>query len=96
MPAEIKKEKLTIEKLAAYVNISPFHFSRIFKKETGYSPYEYIIKTRIDKAKTLLKKTKLGIKEIAFEVGFNSEANFSNTFHMNVNMTPKEFRNTPL
>ncbi len=90
------KSKISIMDLAAYVRISPFHFSRLFKKETGFSPYEFVIKTRIDHAKVLLKKTSLSIKEIAYEVGFNSESNFINTFRDKVNLTPNDFRNTPL
>lgn len=89
-------EKISIDELSSYVNISLYHFSRIFKKETGYSPYEYVIKTRIDKAKELLKKTPLSIKEVAFNVGFNCESNFVDTFHRTVKHTPKEFRNMPL
>lgn len=88
--------RITLNDLAGYIKMSPFHFSRKFKKETGYSPYEYIIKTRIDNAKTLLKKTKLNIKEIAYAVGFNSESNFVNTFHQSVSLTPNDFRNTPV
>lgn len=90
------KEKISLKALSAYVNISTYHFSRIFKKETGYSPYEYIIKTRIDKAKIMLKKTRMSIKEIAFEVGFNCESNFVDSFHRSVNQTPKSFRDTHL
>jgi AraC family transcriptional regulator len=86
--------KITINELSDYVNISPFHFSRLFKKETNYSPYEFIIKIRIDKARILLKKTHKSIKEIAFEVGFNCESNFVDAFHKRVNQTPKSFRNT--
>lgn len=89
------KEKLTLKNISSSVCISPFHFSRTFKKETGYSPYEYIIKTRINYAKDMLKKTRCSIKEIAFEVGFNSESNFVHTFHTATDMTPNEFRNTP-
>jgi AraC family transcriptional regulator len=88
-------EKLTINQLASLVNISPYHFSRLFKKETGYAPYEYVIKTRIDRAKTLLKTTLLNISEIAYEVGFNSESNFVRTFHSDVGITPSEFRSIP-
>ncbi|MBC7959424.1 MAG: helix-turn-helix transcriptional regulator [Vallitaleaceae bacterium] len=90
------KGKITVEELATYVNVSVFHFSRVFKKETGYSPYEYIIKTRIDHAKALLKQTKLTIKEISYEIGFNSESNFVNTFRQSVSLTPNEFRHTPM
>lgn len=90
------RNKISINDVASFVKISPFHFSRIFKKETGYSPYEYIIKTRIDRAKVLLKQSKLQISEIAFQVGFNSESNFINTFKKSEYFTPGEFRNAPM
>lgn len=88
--------RVTLKELAESVKVSPYHFSRLFKKETGYSPYEYVIKTRIDHAKVLLKKTDLSVKEIAYEVGFNSESNFINAFHSRLGLTPNEFRNTPV
>jgi AraC-type DNA-binding domain-containing proteins len=87
------RNKISIENLSLNVNLSPFHFSRIFKKETGYSPYEYIIMTRLNEAKKLLKHTQLPIKEIAFSSGFNSESNFISCFKNNNYITPKEFRN---
>ncbi|MHB1454516.1 MAG: AraC family transcriptional regulator [Saccharofermentanales bacterium] len=88
--------KLSVSGLADYVNISPFHFSREFKKETGYAPYEYITKTRIDRAKELLKGTRKTVQEIAGEVGFKSGSNFVDTFREIVHLTPNEFRHTPI
>ncbi|HHV59321.1 MAG TPA: AraC family transcriptional regulator [Clostridiaceae bacterium] len=85
--------KLTIAGLASSVSLSSFYFSRLFKKETGYSPYEFIIKTRIDNSKILLKKTDLSIKEIAINAGFSSVSNFIYTFRNHVGMSPKQFRN---
>jgi AraC family transcriptional regulator len=88
--------KLTLEEIAKEAGVSHFHFSRIFKKETGYSPYEYILKTRLSFAKKLLKETNKTVKQVAFECGFNSEANFIFMFHKHVDMTPGEFRNLSL
>jgi AraC family transcriptional regulator len=88
------KEKLSVKTVATFVNLSVYHFSRLFKKETGYSPYEYILKTRLDNAKILLKNSSLSIKEVAFNTGFNSESGFVTSFHQNVKMTPREFRET--
>lgn len=88
--------KLSLAEIAAEAGMSHFHFSRIFKKETGYSPYEYILKTRLNYAKKLLKETNQTVKQIAFECGFNSEANFIYMFHKHVEMTPGDFRNLSL
>lgn len=89
------KNKITLNEVAKYVCLSPYHFSRTFKKETGYSPYEYITMMRLNYAKSLLKTSKLLIKEIAFECGFNSESNFVSAFKHHNSLTPSEFRNTP-
>jgi AraC-like DNA-binding protein len=90
------KNKITLEELSSRVNLSPFHFSRVFKKETGYSPYEYIQITRINEAKKLLKGSNLLIKEVAFATGFNSESSFVTSFKKHTKLTPKNFRNTPV
>ena len=86
------KEDLTLEKIAEYVHLSSSHFSRIFKKETGYSPYEYILLVRINKAKHLLRTTRKSVKDIAFAVGYRSESNFCNSFTQRVGVSPSGFR----
>lgn len=84
--------EINLKELAYYVNLSPFHFSRVFKKYTGYSPYEYIINFRINYAKKLLQSTNLSIKEISVACGFNSDTHFMTTFKKHTNLTPKQFR----
>jgi AraC family transcriptional regulator len=89
------QQKITLELLAAQVNMSVYHFARRFKKEIGYAPYEYLLKTRIGQAKILLKKTGMPVKAVAYEAGFSNESGFVFYFHKNVGMTPTQFRNTP-
>lgn len=89
------KESLTVEQISRSVNVSPSHFSRLFKKQTGSSPYEFVIKVRIDAAKKLLKNSGFSVAEIAAQTGFNSQSNFIYTFHAKVGISPKQFRNTP-
>jgi len=89
------KSKINLNNLSEISCMSQYYFSRIFKKETGYSPYEYILMIRLNRAKTLLKTTNLRVKDIAFEVGFNSESNFVTCFKDHVDMTPSEFRVIP-
>lgn len=89
-------EQLSLGALAAHVSLSPYHFTRVFKKATGYSPYEYIILLRIDQAKYLLKNSPLSIKEIAAQVGYATEISFINAFSQKVGIPPGRFRKLPL
>lgn len=85
-------EELSLQELAAQASLSPFYFSRLFKKETGFSPHSYIITTRINNAKFLLRTSGLSIKNICFSIGFTSESSFCTTFRKETGMTPSEYR----
>ncbi|MDO5292045.1 MAG: AraC family transcriptional regulator [bacterium] len=85
-------EQISLKKLAEEASLSPFYFTRIFTKETGMTPHQYLIATRINCAKFLLKTTSLSIKEIAYHSGFSDESNFCTTFKKWEKMTPSEYR----
>ncbi|MGK7950696.1 MAG: helix-turn-helix domain-containing protein [Xenococcaceae cyanobacterium] len=85
-------ENLNLSKIAEIANISTYHFARLFKQKTGYSPHQYIIQNRIEKAKNLLSKTNLSIVEIAYSVGYSSQSNFTSLFRKQVGTTPKKYR----
>lgn len=85
-------EDITVERIASAVNLSPSHFSRLFRSTTGFSPHEYIVLHRIDEAKALLHSTGLSVKEIAFRVGYHSEVNFIASFTSKVGVSPTAFR----
>ncbi len=85
-------EPLRLEEIARSVGLSCYHFARLFKSETKFSPHDFLIVTRIDRAKILLKMTAKSIKEIAFECGFRSEVSFVTTFKRRTLLTPTEFR----
>lgn len=86
------KEDIPIETLASRAHLSQYHFIRTFKKETGFTPHEYIINIRMATAKYLLKSTKLTIKDICFAAGFSCESAFCFAFRKQFNMTPKQYR----
>ena len=85
--------ELTVESIAAFVHLSPSHFSKIFRDYTGFSPYAYLINQRIEAAKKLLVETELPISVIAYKVGFGSEANFIYCFGEKMGVSPLKFRN---
>ena len=79
---------LTLDDLVRQVNISKFHFIRLFKKQTGITPYDYLVNQRIHAAKLLLRTTDMPIQEIADKVGYPSKSNFSQQFKALVGSTP--------
>ncbi len=84
--------ELSLEDLAAQAALSPFYFSRLFKRETGFSPHQYILATRISSAKFLLRSTGDSVKTICFTVGFTSESSFCTAFKKETGLTPSEYR----
>ncbi len=88
-------ENIRLIDIAKTCHISPFHFARIFKNQTGYSPNDFLLKRRIEKAKELLKKGNL-ISQVAFDSGFNSLEHFSYSFKKAVKQSPTEYRNSKI
>lgn len=89
-------EDISVADIAASVSLSPSHLSRLFKMQTGFSPHEFITLRRIDAAKELLLTTDLSIKQIAYQVGYHSEANFITSFSGKSGITPAAFRKNPV
>lgn len=78
--------------LAELVGISQFHFSRLFKQSMSIAPHQYLLQQRIEKAKQLLKQTKLSVVEISLQCGFNSHSHLTKQFRQHTGMTPKVYR----
>lgn len=81
-----------LKKLASDLNISLYKLQEAFKNATGSTAYEYIKKSRIEKAKYLLKNTKMSIIEIANEIGYENPSKFAGVFKTYNNMTPLKYR----
>ena len=84
--------KITITDLAHIACLSPSHFTRIFKSETGFSPTDYIMKTRLDIAKRMLRVGDTPVTTIALECGFNSSSYLSHCFTRAYNISPSQFK----
>lgn len=85
-------EELPLEELAAAAYLSPFHFSRLFKKLTGASPHAYLATLRAERAQRLLAETDLTITEVAARVGYSSSSHFTKAFRQATGLTPRAFR----
>lgn len=87
-------EDLSVSSLAAGLYITPNYFSRLFKKVTGEGCSEYIVRTRIEKAKALLETTSLKTGRIAYMVGYNDTNYFSLAFKKYIGISPTKYRET--
>jgi AraC family transcriptional regulator len=87
-------EEISTETLAELVELSPFHFSRIFKQATGMSPLQYVTRERITRAQQLIRETSRSLIEVALEVGYTSPSHFAKIFRRMTGVTPTEFRST--
>ncbi|MDL2301489.1 AraC family transcriptional regulator [Lachnospiraceae bacterium OttesenSCG-928-D06] len=84
----------SIEELANMLHITPSHFAREFRNETGVPPIKYLTNIRLLHASKLLQETSLSINDIALACGFSSGNYFTKLFHKQTDMTPLEFRST--
>jgi AraC family transcriptional regulator len=85
-------ESISVEALAELVELSPFHFSRVFKRATGMSPLQFVTRERIVRAQQLVRETSRSLIEIALEVGYTSPSHFAQVFRRVVGVAPTEFR----
>lgn len=86
------QEDLLVADLARQALMSTYHFIRVFKRETGMSPHEYIVSYRIQIASILLKESNMSVNDICFESGFSSESVFCAAFKKRTGFTPTSYR----
>jgi len=83
---------ITLEKVSKIVQMTPFAFSRYFKKYSGEGFVEYLNKIRMNKAGHLLRETEYQIHEIADQCGFSSISNFNKQFRRAEGLAPRDYR----
>lgn len=83
---------LSIDGLAARAAMSVRNFSRVFLKETGQSPADYVEQSRVEAARRMLENVDRPLKWIAAESGFGGEARLRRAFLRRLNITPSEYR----
>lgn len=83
---------LSLKDISKYVFLSPSYFAKAFKDETDKSPINYLIQTRLKRAKELLAETDKKVCDIALEVGFSNQQRFNEIFKKYIKMTPLQYR----
>lgn len=85
-------QPVTLTELARQVNLSPTHFARVFKRQLGISPINYVIQKRMTQASTLLAETTMPLKQIALAVGYDDAFYFSRLFKKTAGLSPAAYR----
>ena len=83
---------VSLSELAGLVNLSRFHFIRVFKKTTGMAPCQLVLSSRVERAKELLVEPNCSIAAVARSVGFHSTLQLDRAFRRLVGMTPSSYR----
>lgn len=89
---ELPERGLSIEQLAHEAELSPFHFSRLFRNSTGRSPYRYYDELRFQRAKDMLTTTDLSITSIGHKLGFSHPSQFTRAFRRHAGCSPNAYR----
>jgi len=85
-------EKLSVEKLSALACMSKATFFRVFKREFGFTPIEYIIRERLAEAKRLLRQPLANVADVCLRAGFNNLSHFQALFKKHEGLTPGAYK----
>jgi AraC family transcriptional regulator len=85
-------DRLTLTDLASIACLSPYHFSRSFKRSVGIGPTRYVLQRRLERAKTLMRRTNQPLASIAQEAGFADQSHLISVFRRETGVTPGHFR----
>jgi AraC family transcriptional regulator len=83
---------INVDDIARVIDLSPFHFSRAFKRWTGESPHRYLLRQRLERAQRLVIDSTMPFAQIARSLGFYDQSHFGHHFKRQFGATPREAR----
>ena len=85
---------LSLDEMAQSVALSTAHFARMFRKSTGETPHQFILRERVERAKTMLRAPDARILDVAIACGFKTQQHFAQVFRDACGVSPTEYRQT--
>ena len=86
------EDELTLCEMAQAVELSTAYFSRMFRKSTGESPHQFLLRQRLERAKMMLRSADGRVMDVAVACGFKSQQHFAQAFRRVCGVCPKEYR----
>jgi AraC-like DNA-binding protein len=88
--------RISLQMLAGLLGMHPAKFFRLFKARTGRTPYQYLMRQRVDKARSLLVDSNSRLSDLAISLGFYDQSQFNRIFRKCVGVTPGQYRSQHL
>jgi AraC family transcriptional regulator len=86
------EDELTLIEMAQSVELSPAHFSRMFRESTGETPHQFVLRNRIERAKEMLRAPLARVLDVAVACGFKTQQHFARVFRHECGTSPTEYR----
>ncbi|HHT17247.1 MAG TPA: AraC family transcriptional regulator [Papillibacter sp.] len=86
------QSSITISDICNLIYLSPGHFKRVFKQQTGRTPHQYLMDIRLERSQELLRQTEHSIEDVAKECGFINAGHFAVAFKRRTQLSPSEYR----
>src|SRR5215510_9472777 len=86
------EEELTLREMAQLVDLSISHFSEMFRKSTGETPHQFVLRQRVERAKEMLRATETRVLDVAIACGFKTQQHFARVFRRLSGLSPPEYR----
>jgi AraC family transcriptional regulator len=86
------EDELTLDQMAGSVGLSTAHFAQMFRKSTGESPHQFVLRHRVQRAKEMLRAAEVRMLDVAVACGFKTQQHFARVFRQLCGASPTEYR----
>src|SRR5215470_5313037 len=86
------EDELTLREMAQLVDLSISHFSQMFRKSTGETPHQFVLRQRVERAKEMLRAAETRVLDVAIACGFKTQQHFARVFRRFSGVSPTEYR----
>jgi AraC family transcriptional regulator len=86
------EDELTLQEMAESAGLSMTHFSQMFRRSTGESPHQFVLRHRVERAKEMLRAAEARVLDVAVACGFKTQQHFARVFRRVCGASPTEYR----